>query len=160
LVRAEFGLTQDAMATAIGISKKTLVDIEKGRRSLGWTGGVALVCLFGGGQVLTSVFGPTPLAMLWPMLTEDGLTPEHRAVDLPTPEAPATTPDLAAPSDDSPEAHPGSRWWQVVARNSIYTIEQNIVSQHYRLLDTTGARLASAFDIDELLPTFDQGETS
>ncbi|MDR1431401.1 MAG: helix-turn-helix domain-containing protein, partial [Propionibacteriaceae bacterium] len=38
LVRVEYGLTQDTMSHILGISKKTLVDIEKGRRSLGWTG--------------------------------------------------------------------------------------------------------------------------
>ena len=36
LVRTEYGLTQEAMAMALGLSKKTLVEIEKGRSSLGW----------------------------------------------------------------------------------------------------------------------------
>ena len=31
LIRTEFDLTQEKMAEAIGISKKTLVEIEKGR---------------------------------------------------------------------------------------------------------------------------------
>ena len=35
LVRTEYGLTQEAMARALGLSKKTLVEIEKGRSSLG-----------------------------------------------------------------------------------------------------------------------------
>lgn len=38
LVRTEYGLTQEAMARALGLSKKTLVEIEKGRSSLGWMG--------------------------------------------------------------------------------------------------------------------------
>ena len=37
LVRTEYGLTQDKMAVILGISKKSLVESEKGRRSLGWT---------------------------------------------------------------------------------------------------------------------------
>ena len=132
------------MATAIGISKKTLVDIEKGRRSLGWTGSVALVCLFGAGRVLTSVFGPEPVTLLWPMLAEDGDVP--RASEL-----------LVGGGDDAQDGRSGNRWWQVVAKNASYTIEQNIVSQHYRLLDAAGVRLASAFDIDELMPVFNKG---
>ena len=32
LVRTEYGFTQDVMARVLGISKKTLVEIEKGRR--------------------------------------------------------------------------------------------------------------------------------
>ena len=31
LVRTEYGFTQDVMAKVLGISKKTLVEIEKGR---------------------------------------------------------------------------------------------------------------------------------
>ena len=34
LVRAEFDLTQEKMALLLGLSKKTLVEIEKGRASL------------------------------------------------------------------------------------------------------------------------------
>ena len=35
-VRKEYGFTQEKMAAVLGISKKTLVEIEKGRSSLGW----------------------------------------------------------------------------------------------------------------------------
>jgi DNA-binding XRE family transcriptional regulator len=35
LIRTEYGLTQDKMASVLGISKKTLVEIEKNRKSLG-----------------------------------------------------------------------------------------------------------------------------
>ena len=34
-VRKEYGFTQEKMAAVLGISKKTLVEIEKGRSSLG-----------------------------------------------------------------------------------------------------------------------------
>ncbi|CDI48900.1 helix-turn-helix domain-containing protein [Clostridium tetani] len=40
LIRNEKGFTQDKMAEIIGISKKTLVQIEKGRVSIGWTDAV------------------------------------------------------------------------------------------------------------------------
>ena len=36
LVRTEYGLTQEKMADVLGISKKSLVESEKGRRPLGW----------------------------------------------------------------------------------------------------------------------------
>ena len=51
LIRTEYGLTQEKMADILGISKKTLVEIEKGRRSLGWTGAVALASLFSGSPI-------------------------------------------------------------------------------------------------------------
>ena len=57
LVRTEYGLNQEVMARVLGISKKTLVEIEKGRTSLGWTGAVALCAIFSGSQVLSGVLG-------------------------------------------------------------------------------------------------------
>ncbi len=33
LIRTEYGLTQDKMALILGISKKTLIEIEKNRKS-------------------------------------------------------------------------------------------------------------------------------
>ena len=40
-VRKEYGFTQEKMAAVLGISKKTLVEIEKERSSLGWMGAAA-----------------------------------------------------------------------------------------------------------------------
>ena len=57
LVRAEFDLTQEKMALLLGLSKKTLVEIEKGRSSLGWTGAVALCTIFSSSEVLQNAFG-------------------------------------------------------------------------------------------------------
>lgn len=57
LVRTEYQLTQDQMSRVLGLSKKTLVDIEKGRTSLGWAGAVALCTLFSESQVLAGLLG-------------------------------------------------------------------------------------------------------
>ena len=57
LVRTEYELTQESMSLCIGISKKTLVGIEMGRGSLGWTGAVALCSLFSQSSILQNTFG-------------------------------------------------------------------------------------------------------
>ena len=57
LVRTEYGFTQEVMAQTLGLSKKTLVEIEKGRSSLGWTGTVAFCTLFSQSQVLAGLLG-------------------------------------------------------------------------------------------------------
>ena len=57
LVRTEFDLTQEKMALVLGLSKKTLVEIEKGRSSLGWAGAVTLCTLFSDSQVLQNAYG-------------------------------------------------------------------------------------------------------
>ena len=128
LVRTEADLTQEEMAYAIGISKKTLVDIEKGRRSLGWTGAVALCSVFPASQVIAGAFGGSPADMI-PALAHAG--------------RPAIRPETA-----------GSPWWEGVADNGIFIIEQNTISQHYRLLTKDRAKVAASFDIDDLIPIF------
>ncbi len=45
LIRVESDLSQDKMSEIIGLSKKTLVEIEKGRRTLTWAGAVCVVTL-------------------------------------------------------------------------------------------------------------------
>ena len=128
LVRVEADLTQDQMAIAIGISKKTLVDIEKGRRTLGWTGAVALCAVFPASGVLASVLGDDPVRLV-PALARVG--------------EPAARP-----------AATGGPWWEVVAENDTYIIEQNTISQHYRLLARDRTRIAASFDMADLLPVF------
>jgi DNA-binding XRE family transcriptional regulator len=52
LIRTEYGLSQDKMAAILGISKKTLIEIEKNRKSLGWTNSVALASIFSDSTIL------------------------------------------------------------------------------------------------------------
>jgi DNA-binding XRE family transcriptional regulator len=133
LVRVEFGLTQESMAYILGISKKTLVDIEKGRRSLGWTGSVAMCFIFQESNVVTSTFGGMPADIILSLAFQGHKLPRRRAAG----------------------RHP--RWWTVIQENDHYIIQQNIISQHYRLLDKDKTRIASSFSIDELLPIFNAG---
>ncbi|MCL2736461.1 MAG: helix-turn-helix domain-containing protein [Propionibacteriaceae bacterium] len=128
LVRAEADLTQEEMAYALGISKKTLVDIEKGRRTLGWTGAVALCSVFPASEVISSTFGGPPAAMIPVMAHTD------------------------RPSAPVPPG--GNPWWEVVADNGRFVIEQNVISQHYRLLAQDRTKIAASFDIDDLLAQF------
>ncbi|MCL2784293.1 MAG: helix-turn-helix domain-containing protein [Propionibacteriaceae bacterium] len=128
LVRAEADLTQEEMAYSLGISKKTLVDIEKGRRTLGWTGAAALCAVFPTSDVISSAFGGSPLEMI-PALARSGQP-------VPQPES------------------GGNPWWQSVAENDGFIIEQNIISQHYRLLTKDRTKVAASFDIDDLIPLF------
>ena len=60
LIRTEFSYSQEKMSEVLGISKKTLVEIEKGRSSLGWTGSVTLCTLFSDSKILSSTFGGEP----------------------------------------------------------------------------------------------------
>lgn len=125
LVRTEYGFTQEVMARVLGISKKTLVEIEKGRSSLGWTGAVALCAIFSGSQVLSGLLGGEAGDMLQALAFQD-LRPTY------------------------PRTMGGKVWWRTVEKRGPYTIQQNILSQHYRALDGEDGRVCSSFDLEEV----------
>ncbi len=64
LIRTEKRYTQDKMAEVLGISKKTLVQIEKGRTNAGWTNTVAICALFRDSEVLQNTLGDDPLVVI------------------------------------------------------------------------------------------------
>lgn len=125
LVRTEYGFTQDMMSRVLGMSKKTLVEIEKGRTSLGWTGAVALCTIFSGSQVLSGLLGGEAGDMVRALAFED------------------TKPVY-------PKTMGGKVWWRFVETYGPYTIQQNILSQHYRALDREDGRVCSSFDLEEI----------
>ena len=125
LVRTEYGFTQDVMAKVLGISKKTLVEIEKGRSSLGWTGSVALCTIFSGSQVLSGLLGGEAGDMIRALAFRD-LKPAY------------------------PKTMAGNVWWRFEETRGSYTIQQNLISQHYRALDQEDGRVCSSFDREEV----------
>ena len=123
LVRTEYGLTQDAMAKALGLSKKTLVEIEKGRSTLGWMGAVAFSSIFSASQVLSGALGGEAEDMILALAFED-LRPTY------------------------PKTMGGKVWWRTVETHGTFRIQQNIISQHYRALDDQDGRVCSSFELD------------
>lgn len=70
LIRAESGYTQEKMANVLGMSKKTLVQIEKGRSAAGWAHVVAVCALFRNSEVRRPSSGMSPLRWWRLLLTE------------------------------------------------------------------------------------------
>lgn len=125
LVRTEYGLTQDKMATILGISKKTLVESEKGRRSLGWTETVALTSIFARSSILKDALGEDFNEMISALALE--------GVEI-----------------SYPPTMGGKVWWREIKSAGGYRIQQNLISNHYRLLDEKDRRLISSFDLKEV----------
>ena len=123
-VRTEFSFNQEKMAYVLGLSKKTLVEIEKGRSSLGWSGSVTLCSVFSESSVIRNLFqDPSEVIRA---IAFDGSEPAYR------------------------HANTTRIWWHTISEKNGFVIEQNIVSQHYRLVAPDNSILASSFDIDEL----------
>ena len=123
LVRTEYGFTQETMAKALGLSKKTLVEIEKGRSSLGWMGAVAFVTIFSHSQILSRLLGGEAEDMVLALAFDD-LQPTY------------------------PKTMGGKVWWRYIESVGPYRIQQNLISQHYRALDGEDGRVYSSFDLE------------
>lgn len=122
LVRTEYGLTQDKMAMILGISKKTLVEIEKNRKSLGWTSSVALASIFSDSTILRDTLGGDPPGIIIALAFRD--------VEV-----------------DYPGTLGGIFWWKTLSEKEGYRIQQNILSHHYRLLDRENRRRYASFSL-------------
>ena len=125
LIRTEFDLTQEKMAEAIGISKKTLVEIEKGRNSLSWSAAVAAAVIFADSGILADAFGGETSDLV-KVIALQGMD--------------AKLPD---------KTMGGRIWWQDIKESKGYRIQQNIISRHFRILDAEDRRFFSSFDKKE-----------
>jgi len=130
-VRKEYGFTQEKMAAVLGLSKKTLVEIEKGRSSLGWTGAVALAAIFRESVILQEIFGGELTDLVEALAFEDA-QPKY------------------------PKTMGGKVWWREILKKKGYRIQQNLISGHFRLLDKENHRLMASFELEQVLERMKQ----
>ncbi|PLR81203.1 transcriptional regulator [Bacillus canaveralius] len=121
LIRTEAGYTQDKMAEVIGVSKKTLVQIEKGRAFAGWSTVVTVCALFRETETVKFLFGNEPLEVLETIAREGIDFRKEKTLG-------------------------GKMWWREVAKANGFILQQNIISQHFRILDEDHYRIYSSFD--------------
>ncbi|KAF6549242.1 helix-turn-helix transcriptional regulator [Bacillus sp. EKM202B] len=129
LIRLERGYSQEKMATVLGISKKTLVQIEKERRSIGWTNAVVVCALFKDSQILKHILGEEPFEVI-ETLAHDGMnTPKVKTLG-------------------------GKMFWNEIAKKGKFRVQQNVISQHFRILDDSEYRWYSTFEEEDVMNRF------
>lgn len=129
LIRLERGYSQEKMATVLGISKKTLVQIEKERTSIGWTNAVVVCALFKDSQILKHILGEEPFEVI-ETLAHDGMnTPKVKTLG-------------------------GKMFWNEIAKKGKFRVQQNVISQHFRILDDSEYRWYSTFEEEEAMNHF------
>ncbi|MFJ3388445.1 helix-turn-helix transcriptional regulator [Lysinibacillus sp. NPDC086135] len=121
LIRTEKDLTQDQMSDLLGLSKKTLVQIEKGRIHTGWTTTIAVCALCRESSILQHELGGDPLEVVDLIANNGTLYPKEKTMG-------------------------GYIWWKNLSEYKGYRLQQNVISQHFRILDTNNYRLLSTFD--------------
>ena len=125
LIRNEKGFTQDKMAGILGISKKTLIQVEKERASLGWTTAVAVCAIFKDSEILQMTFGDGAQDIILSLAFN-----HYEKPMIPT--------------------MGGKIWWIDIQSKGSYRIQQNVISKHYRILDKKEKRVCFSFDLDYL----------
>lgn len=124
LVRTEQGFSQEKMAEILGISKKTLVQIEKRRINGNWTTVVAICALFNRSELLLSVIGDDPIDFVQLIAQDSDAVPQEKTMG-------------------------GKVWWKEIESLGDFRLQQNVISNHYRILDDENYRWFSTFDIEE-----------
>ncbi len=110
LIRAEADLTQDRMAEVIGISKKTLVQVEKGRQSLGFTAAALAAVLFRKSEMVQSLFGDAVLQIVELVATKAKSRAWYKTMG-------------------------GKVWWTEENRTDSFIVQKHILTGHYRIID-------------------------
>lgn len=126
LVRTEQEYSQDKMAELLGISKKTLVQIEKGRIRANWTTVIAFCALFNESELLFSVIGDEPMYLVQLIAKKNNNTPKDKTMG-------------------------GMFWWKEICKMGELRLQQNVVSSHYRILDDQNYRWYSSFDEEDAM---------
>ncbi|KWW21915.1 XRE family transcriptional regulator [Peribacillus simplex] len=124
LVRTEQSFSQDKMCEILGISKKTLVQIEKRRTEANWTTVVAFCALFKHSQLLMSSIGDDPVDFVRLIASKNGGTPKEKTMG-------------------------GKIWWKEMDYRGDFRLQQNLISNHYRILDQYDYRWHSSFNKEE-----------
>lgn len=121
-VRLALSLSQEVMAELIGMSKKTYVQVEMGRRRLSWAESVSFCCCFKSQKIIKDTFVDDPCTL-----------------------AENITSDEAKPSTGS-----GARsyWWVEITRGHNFFVQQNIMTGQYKILDLFGNVVLTTSSID------------
>ncbi|MBQ6458201.1 MAG: helix-turn-helix domain-containing protein [Exiguobacterium sp.] len=124
LIRIESQYSQEEMANLLGISKKTLIQIEKERNEASWSTIVTLCALFNESEILIHLIGDDPVEFVKLIATENTYEPKEKTLG-------------------------GRVFWHAIESGPHYTLQQNIISGHYRIIDLDHVRWYSTFDAED-----------
>ncbi|GEL76128.1 helix-turn-helix transcriptional regulator [Tenuibacillus multivorans] len=120
VVRTEFDYTQEQMSDILGISKKTLLQIEKGRIEANWPVIVTFASIFRDSSIIQQELGENDVIYLLQTIRRKHIAYNHNRVSHHT-------------------------WWKTIEERNGYILQQNRVSLYFRIVDQMGLRLFSSF---------------
>ncbi len=120
-IRTENKYTQEKMAEILGISKKILVHIEKGRTLSDWTTAIAICALFRDSPTLHKQLGADPMEVIELTLYDVDIKPINKTMG-------------------------GVIWWKNLKEHQGFKLQQHTLTKHYRIIDDENYRVISTFD--------------
>lgn len=126
VIRAENDLSQEKMADLLGLSKKTLVQIEKGRVPASWSVSIAVCSLFRESEVLQSACGGNPFEVIEALMDIGSVCRNEKTLG-------------------------GKIWWKIEKQMGKFRLQRNVISGHYRILDDEDYRWCSSFDREHIM---------
>jgi DNA-binding XRE family transcriptional regulator len=121
LLRNEYNFSQEKMSEILGISKKTLVQIEKDRVNASWTVVVAVCGLFRESEIIKMTIGEDPIGIA-----------EAISFD-----------KLSVPKNSTSG---GRMFWKTLKGEKQFRMQRHLLSGHYRVIDGNDKRWVSSFD--------------
>jgi DNA-binding XRE family transcriptional regulator len=125
LIRNEYHLSQDVFSEMIGITKKTLVQIEKDRAKASWSVVIAVNMLFKDSQILKMQLNDDPSLVLRSIVFDSIELPKSQTMG-------------------------GKMFWRTLKTDSGFKIQQNYFSGHYRVVDGMGRKFISSYQKNQV----------
>lgn len=129
-VRKSSGMTLDEMALTIGVSKKTLIQIEKKRNLLKWTEAVTFVSIFNRHEVVQSIFGDEVIEILQSIAIHKSPRRQLKTLG-------------------------GEAWWKTMKSQDGFRLQQHKISRHYRVLDNENYRTYFTYSKTDAIKEFE-----
>jgi DNA-binding XRE family transcriptional regulator len=112
------------MAELLGMSKRMLTQIEKGKTQVLWIHTIGICALFSESSTLISLVGDDPLYTIQMLSYEKPYRPKNKT-------------------------YGGKVWWKELKTLGNFSLQQNMISQHFRIVDDEQDRWYSTFDEQE-----------
>ena len=128
-LRKDVGMTLEEMAQLIGISKKTLIQLEKKRVQLKWPEAVTVAIIYHDHQLIKAQFGDEILEIIQSV-------------------------SLLKPAKRQLKTLGGESWWKKVESIHGFTLQQHKISKHFRILDQDKYRVYFSYSKSESLLEF------
>lgn len=122
-VRKDNHFTQDKMAEMVGVSKKNIIQIEKGRALADWTTTIAICAIFRENKTLHKHFGGDPMEVIEQTVQDVTIRPQEKTLG-------------------------GHIMWKNINEHKGFKLQRNLISKHFRILDEENYRLFSTFDAE------------